>query len=138
MNKVVLFGRIGQKPELKKTKNDNSVTMLSVATNSRVKKGDLWEDKTDWHRVVVWGRRAEVICDLLGKGSQVLVEGKLETREWEKDGERRYSTEVIASSVEFTDKSDASRRPLSEEEPPPAPKKRQEKNSGWEEMEIPF
>lgn len=97
MNKAIILGRLGETPELKKTKSDMSVCNLSVAT-SDVRKD---EKVTEWHKVVVFGATAENCVKYLTKGRQVLVDGKLTTRQWEKDGQKHYSTEIIADRVEF-------------------------------------
>lgn len=93
MNKVIICGNLGQDLELRKTKSDTSVCNLSVATK--------YEDNTEWHRVVAFGKTAENCAKYLSKGRQVLVEGRLQTREWEKDGEKRYTTEIVAERVQF-------------------------------------
>lgn len=96
VNKVILVGTCGQDPEVRYLPNGNAVTNLSVATS------EAWKDKqtgqkvemTEWHRVVLFGKVAEIAGEYLRKGSQCYIEGKLKTREWEKDGIKRYSTEV--------------------------------------------
>ncbi len=104
MNKVFLMGNLGQKPELRHSKTSGAAVLnLRMATNRRVKDGDgEWHDEADWHSVVVFGRRAEGLAKVLDKGSKILVEGRLQTRQWEdKQGNNRYTTEVIAWEVEF-------------------------------------
>lgn len=101
--RVELIGNLGQDVEVKTTQNNHPVCNLSVATTKRVKKGETWEPKTEWHRVVVWGLQAENCGKYLKKGSKVFIEGELETRQWEKDGQKQYTTEIIASSVKFLD-----------------------------------
>ncbi|WP_248920497.1 single-stranded DNA-binding protein [Pseudomonas entomophila] len=96
VNKVILVGTCGQDPEVRYLPNGNAVTSLSLATS------EAWTDKqtgqkvekTEWHRVVLFGKVAEIAGEYLRKGSQVYIEGKLKTREWEKDGIKRYVTEV--------------------------------------------
>lgn len=96
VNKVILVGTCGQDPEVRYMPNGNAVTNLSLATS------EAWTDKqtgqkvekTEWHRVVLFGKVAEIAGEYLRKGSQCYIEGKLKTREWEKDGIKRYSTEV--------------------------------------------
>ena len=96
INKVILVGTCGQDPEVRYLPNGNAVTNLSLATS------EAWTDKqtgqkvekTEWHRVVLFGKVAEIAGEYLRKGSQCYIEGKLKTREWEKDGIKRYSTEV--------------------------------------------
>ncbi|KPG82170.1 single-stranded DNA-binding protein [Pseudomonas sp. RIT-PI-o] len=97
VNKVILVGTCGQDPEVRYLPNGNAVTNLSLATS------ESWTDKqtgqkvekTEWHRVSLFGKVAEIAGEYLRKGSQVYIEGKLQTREWEKDGIKRYTTEVV-------------------------------------------
>ena len=97
MNKAILVGRIGQKPELKYTASQVAVTNISVATTEAIKDK---EDVTEWTRVVVFGKTAEFVANYLDKGGLVYVEGRLQTRSWDdKDGVKKYSTEVIANVV---------------------------------------
>ncbi len=102
MNRVIITGNLGQKPELKNARSGLSITNLRVATNERVKDGDNWVDHTEWHTVVVFGKQAENCVQYLDKGSKVAVEGKIRTRQWEdKDGNKRWNTEIVADRVEF-------------------------------------
>lgn len=99
MNRVILSGRLGTDPDMR-----GSVLKLRLATNERRKdQAGNWSDHTEWHSVVVFGKRAEALSRLLSKGSRILVEGKLRTSSWDKDGEKRYRTEVIADDVELYD-----------------------------------
>jgi single-strand DNA-binding protein len=101
VNRVHLSGNLGEKPVVTATSGGTFVTKLSLATTERRKKGDKWEDHTEWHRVVVWGNRAKT-CERLDKGSQVIIEGRLQTTKWtDKAGVDRWTTEVIADQVEF-------------------------------------
>lgn len=97
VNKVILVGTCGQDPEVKYLSNGNAVTNLSMATSEQWKDKQSGEkkEKTEWHRVVIFGKVAEIAGEYLRKGSQVYIEGKLQTREWEKDGIKRYSTEIV-------------------------------------------
>lgn len=103
VNKVVLVGNLGNSPEVKNTTSGNSVANFSLATSeSWNDKNGNKQEKTEWHRVVVWGKLADLCGKYLTKGRQVYVEGKLQTRQWEdKDGTKRYTTEVVASTVQF-------------------------------------
>ena len=96
-NLVMLIGRLGKDAETKFTTSGAAVTNFSVATERRFKKGDDWVSETDWHNVVLW--RAEKLAEYLKKGTLVSVQGRLQTRSYEKDGEKRYLTEVIADQV---------------------------------------
>lgn len=113
MNKVLLIGRLGQIPEAKVLPSGITVTNLSVATNSAyVKKDGEKKAETEWHRVVVFGKSAENCAQYLSKGSHIFVEGANRTRSYEdKDGIKKYTTEVVASTVIFLDtKGDSSRQ----------------------------
>ena len=83
MNRVIITGNLGQKPELKQAKSGLAITNLRVATNERVKDGDQWKDHTEWHTIVVFGKQAENCEQYLDKGSKVAVEGKIRTRQWD-------------------------------------------------------
>jgi single-strand DNA-binding protein len=103
VNKVIIVGNLGRDPEVRYTPDGTAVANFSVATS------DQWTDKqtgekkerTEWHRIVAWRRLGEICGEYLSKGRQVYVEGKLQTRSWEQDGVTRYSTEIIASDVQF-------------------------------------
>ena len=103
VNKVILVGNLGRDPELRYTQGGSAVTNFTLATNEK------WRDKdgnnqerTEWHRVVVWGRQAETCAEYLAKGRQVYLEGRLQTRQWEdKEGNKRWTTEVVAQRVQF-------------------------------------
>lgn len=102
VNKVLLLGRLGQDVELKYTQSGTGVANFSLATSEKYKKDNEDVEKTEWHRVVVWGKLAELCNQYIGKGSQVYIEGKLQTRQWEdKDNNKRYTTEVVASTIQF-------------------------------------
>lgn len=110
LNKVMLIGNLGQKPELRQTNSNLAVTRLSVATTERRKGADgSWGNHTEWHNVTVFGKSAENCVQFLDKGRQVYVEGRLSTRKWQdKDGNDRRTTEVVASDVRFlSNKGDA-------------------------------
>lgn len=103
MNKVFLCGNLGQDPELKSTKGGTPVCSLRLATNERRKDRDgEWTDHTEWHSIVAWNGTAEAVNKYCRKGSKLTVEGRLQTREWEdKEGVKRYATEIVADSIEF-------------------------------------
>jgi single-strand DNA-binding protein len=101
-NKVILVGNLGKDPEVRYTLDKKAVTTLSVATDARWKDAaGKPQERTDWHRVVVWGRQAELCGEHLKKGDRALYEGRLQTREYEKDGKKQYVTEVVAMTVQF-------------------------------------
>ena len=97
VNKVILVGTCGQDPEVRHLPNGNAVTNLSLATSEswNDKQSGQKVEKTEWHRVSLFGKVAEIAGEYLRKGSQVYIEGKLQTREWEKDGIKRYTTEIV-------------------------------------------
>ena len=103
VNKVILLGNLGRDPELRYTQGGQAVANFTLATSEN------WNDKngerverTEWHRVVVWGRVAELCSQYLSKGRSVYLEGRIQTREWEdKEGQKRYTTEVNAQTVQF-------------------------------------
>lgn len=103
VNKVILLGRLGQDPELKYTPGGAPVCNFSLATTEAwTDKSGQKQEKTEWHRVVVWGKLAELCNQYLSKGRQAFLEGRLQTRSWDdKDGNKRYTTEILASTVQF-------------------------------------
>jgi single-strand DNA-binding protein len=101
VNKVIIIGNLGRDPEVRFTQGGSAVCNLSVAVGERVKKGEAWEDHTEWFRVVAFGKTAENAGQFLQKGRQVYVEGRLRQREYEKDGAKQRSTEVVADVVRF-------------------------------------
>ena len=105
INKVILVGNLGQDPEVKYTAGGAAVTTLSLATSESWKDKDTGSDqeRTEWHRVVLWRRLAEIAGEYLKKGSKVYIEGQLQTRKWEQDGQTRYTTEVIGRDMQFLD-----------------------------------
>ena len=105
INKVIMVGNLGQDPEVKYTAGGAAVTTLSLATSESWKDKDTGSDqeRTEWHRVVLWRRLAEIAGEYLKKGSKVYIEGQLQTRKWEQDGQTRYTTEVIGRDMQFLD-----------------------------------
>lgn len=102
VNKVILIGNLGADPKVSYTQSGTAVATLSVATNRRVKDRDgNFQDETEWHRVIVWDKSAEFCGNYLSKGSKVYVEGRLQTRKWkDQSGADRYTTEVIAGTIQ--------------------------------------
>ena len=104
VNKVIILGRLGQDPELSHTPSGAAVCNMSIATSEKWKDKTSGADqeKTEWHRIVVWGKMAESCSKYLSKGKQAYIEGKLQTRSWDdKDGNKRYTTEINATAVQF-------------------------------------
>ena len=109
VNKVILIGNLGADPELRYTPSGAAVATLSVATNEVWKDNDgNQQQRTEWHRVILWRKLAEVAGQYLSKGSQVYIEGRLQTRSWEdKDGVKRYTTEIIGNNMQMLGKKEA-------------------------------
>jgi single-strand DNA-binding protein len=102
VNKVILVGNLGRDPETRYMPDGGAITNISVATTEQWKdKNGEKQEKTEWHRVAFFGKLAEIAGEYLKKGSQVYVEGRLQTREWEKDGVKRYTTEIIANQMQM-------------------------------------
>ena len=106
VNKVILVGNLGADPDIRYLPSGGMVTALRLAT------GEVWKDqdgkqqeRTEWHRVVFYRRLAEVAAEFLKKGSKIYVEGSLRTQQWDKDGEKRYTTEVVAKVLHMLDRS---------------------------------
>jgi single-strand DNA-binding protein len=101
LNKAILVGNLGMDPELKFTQGGQAVLRIRLATTeSFVNKGGERQERTDWHTVVVWGKRAEALNKILSKGRSIWVEGRIQTRSWEdKDGGKRYATEINANNI---------------------------------------
>jgi single-strand DNA-binding protein len=96
LNKVILVGNLGQDPDVRSMQNGDKVANLSIATSENWKdQSGQRQERTEWHRVVIFGKVAEVAERYLKKGSKVLIEGQLQTRKWEKDGKTNYTTEVV-------------------------------------------
>lgn len=105
INKVIVVGHVGGDPELRETKDGQKVATISVATNSQWKdKAGNEQKKTEWHRVVAWGKLAENVQKYVTKGKQVYVEGRLETQQWKDEkngGITRYTTNIVANTIQF-------------------------------------
>ena len=105
LNKVSLIGRLGQDPEIRYTQSGSAVANVTIATNED------WTDKqggkherTEWHSLVLWGKQADLAQSYLKKGSQIYIEGKLQTRDWEdQQGQKHYKTEVVVTTMQFLD-----------------------------------
>ena len=116
INKVILVGNLGQDPEVKYTAGGDAVTTLSLATSDSWKDKDTGEnqERTEWHRVVLWRRLAEIAGEYLKKGSKIYIEGQLQTRKWEQEGQTRYTTEIIARDMQFLDSRGSSNNELTQ------------------------
>lgn len=103
VNKVIIVGRLGGDPEVKAIGQGTTVARLNIATSENwMGKDGQKQERTEWHRVVVWGKLAEICGKHLSKGRQVYVEGRLQTRQWEdQQGQKKYTTEIVANTVQF-------------------------------------
>jgi single-strand DNA-binding protein len=101
LNKVQLIGFLGADPELRRSNDSDAIARANIATSESWKKDGEKHEKTEWHRVVFFGKLAEIVGEYLKKGSLVYVEGRLQTRSWDKDGETRYTTEIVAESMKM-------------------------------------
>jgi len=102
VNKVILIGNLGKDPEVKYTPQGTPVAKITLATNERFKgKDGNWQDRTEWHNVVLWQRLAEIAGEYLKKGGKVYIEGRLQTRSWDdkQTGQKKYMTEVVANDL---------------------------------------
>jgi single-strand DNA-binding protein len=100
LNRVMLLGNLGADPELRTTQTGTAVLKLRLATTERyLDNNKAWQERTEWHRVVIWGKRGEALHRILAKGSTIFVEGSLRTSSYEKEGQKHYSTEVVANNV---------------------------------------
>lgn len=140
INKVILIGNAGGDPDVRYMPNGNAVTSITLATS------DAWKDKqtgqqqerTEWHRVVFFGRIAEVVGEYVRKGSKLYVEGRLQTREWEKDGIKRYTTEIVVDmqgQMQLLDgRSDRNQAPA---QPAPQQRSQQQRPSSNQQQQQP-
>jgi single-strand DNA-binding protein len=102
VNKVILVGRLGQDPEIKSLSPQSKVANFSIATSETWLKDGQKQERTEWHRIVAWGKLADTCGRFLTKGKQVYIEGKLQTRSWEdQQGQKKYATEIVATTVQF-------------------------------------
>jgi single-strand DNA-binding protein len=113
VNKVILVGKLGKDPEVKYTPSGVTVAQFSIATSDEWKDKETGEkqERTEWHRIVAWRRLAEICGEYLRKGSQVYIEGKIQTRQWEdRDGNKRYTTEIVAQNMQMLSSANKSAR----------------------------
>jgi single-strand DNA-binding protein len=137
LNRAEIIGRLGQDLDIRYTQSGTAVANMSVATNHSIKRNDQWEDQTEWHKIVIWGKMAEACGECLSKGSQVFISGRLQTRSWEdRDGVKRWATEIVAQDVIFLDSKGQNQK----SDRPPAPP--EEDSGGVPEMDnsedVPF
>lgn len=131
VNRIILVGRLGKDPDVKKMTNDESVANVTLATTENWKdKTGVKQEKTEWHNLVFYRRLAEIAGQYLKKGSQIYVEGKIQTRKWEdKEGQDRYTTEIVVSEMQMLGNKAVSQSTQSTSQQPP------QKN---DDLDIPF
>jgi len=138
VNKAIILVNLGRDPEVRYTTDGKAVTNFSVATTEKWKGNDgSYQERTEWHRVVVFDRLGEVCGEYLSKGSSVYVEGYLRTRSWEdREGNKRYTTEIVGRTVQFLSPRGESGRQGGE--PPPADDFVYQEGAGLTDDDVPF
>ena len=122
INKAILIGNLGADPEVRYTQNGAAVANFNIATTESWTKDGQKEEKTEWHRIVAFGRLGEVCGEYLSKGSKVYIEGRIQTRQWDdKDGNKRYTTEIVAREMKMLDSRGAGSNQGGSPEEPPLP-----------------
>ena len=141
VNKVILVGNLGKDPDMKYTASGAAIVNITVATS------ESWNDKqsgekvekTEWHRVVAFGKLAEIMGEWLKKGSQVYIEGKLQTRKWQdQSGADRYTTEVVAQDMQMLGSKGGGEKPQDSGFRKPAPQQEAAKQDDFADDDIPF
>lgn len=119
VNKAILVGRLGKDPEIKYTPSGTAVTNFTMATSENFKDKDgQKQERTEWHRIVAFGKLAEICGEYLAKGKQIYIEGRIQTRSWDdKNGNKRYTTEIVANTMQMLGKADEAAKGGTE--PPP-------------------
>lgn len=126
LNKVLLIGNTGRDPEVRYTTSGTAVASFSLATSEKFKnKGGEWEERTEWHNIILWGRLAEIAGEYLTKGKTVFIEGRLQTRKWQdRDGKDRFTTEIVGEKMQMLSRKEGNGRTdeaTGHEEPAPLP-----------------
>ena len=121
VNRVILIGNLGRDPEVRYTQNGTAVANFTLATNEVwTDKGGERQERTEWHRIVVWGKQAEIVREHLSKGKQVYVEGSIQTRQWDdREGNKRTTTEIKAQRLMMIGRADAGESRMDAAAPPP-------------------
>ena len=141
VNKVILVGNLGQKPEMRYTATQTAVANLSIATTESWKDKESGEnrDETEWHRVVFFGNLAEIAEKYLDKGSSIYVEGKIQTRKWQdKDGNDRYTTEILGNQLTMLGSRNTSDPSMNQENNSDTPFPEDDSSEGITDDDIPF
>ena len=136
VNKVILLGRLGKDPEVRYTNSGTAITSFSMATSTMfTNKEGQKEEKTEWHKIVAFGRLGEICGEYLAKGKQVYIEGRIQTRDWEdKEGKKRWTTEIIVQNMQLLGAPGADKDRSSSSEPPPF----DDSTAGPPEGDVPF
>ena len=141
VNKVILVGNLGQKPEMRYTATQTAVANLSIATTESWKDKESGEnrDKTEWHRVVFFGNLSEIAEKYLDKGSSVYIEGKIQTRKWQdKEGKDRWTTEVLGNQLTMLGSRNTSESPAQSNDSSSTPFPEDDSGPGLTDDDIPF
>lgn len=139
VNKVIILGNVWRDPEVKFSGNGSAVANISIATTEKWKNaaGEP-QEKTEWHRVVFFRKLAEIVGEYVAKGQQIYIEGKLQTREWEKEGQKHYSTEIVASEMQMLGKSSGDGEGRQRSPKPEGKKPGTAQAEDFEDSDIPF
>ena len=123
VNKVILVGNVGGDPETKYMPSGGAVTNITVATSEswKDKQTDQQQERTEWHRVVFFNKLAEIVAEYVKKGSKIYIEGQLRTRNWEQDGVKRYTTEIVAAEMQMLDSRGAAQNGQGQQQSQQAP-----------------
>ncbi|MCA1766149.1 MAG: single-stranded DNA-binding protein [Desulfobulbaceae bacterium] len=122
INKAILIGNLGADPEVRYTQSGTAVANFNLATTETWTKDGNKEEKTEWHRIVAFGRLGEVCGEYLSKGSKAYIEGRIQTRQWEdKDGNKRYTTEIVAREMKILTPKGAAQGNTGPDDEPPLP-----------------
>ena len=146
VNKAIIIGNLGKDPEVRFTPGGQAVANFTIATNESWKdKNGQQQERTEWHRIVVWGKLAELCGEYLKKGRQAYVEGRLQTREWQdQEGKKNYTTEIVANVVQFLGSRDGAGAGRSQTNgadfgpPPPGMDDAPSSSGGGSDEDIPF
>jgi len=139
VNKAIIIGHLGNDPDARQTANGTAVTNMSVATSEQWKDKQSGERKehTEWHRIALFGRLAEVAAEYLHKGSKVYIEGRISTRKWQdQQGNDRYSTEIVASELQMLDARESRQEPQRQD--PRQQQRRQSPPDDFDDDPVPF
>lgn len=139
VNKAILIGRLGADPELKYTPSGAAVVNFNIATDeSWTDASGVKQERTEWHRIVAWRKLAEICGEYLKKGSRVYIEGQLQTRSWEQDGVKRYTTEIVARNMQMLDSKATGGQPPVSQKPPSPPETTEETEGSEGTDDLPF